>query len=833
MKRRNVEATKHRKQFHFKKCKFAESIYASNSFIYLKFFCIWILVMLADYVLEFRFEFLWPLWLVIRSLHDSFKYQGIIFSLFFALIAILSDLLCYMFLPVQWIFFAASTYVWVQYVWHTDKGVCLSTISLWLLFVYVEASFRLKSIDKSIENFCKPFAAHCIGYPMVTLGFGFKSYLCFKLRLKKQKEIQKSNQFYLELIGKALPLELQQLAKKKDKFKELNYEEEISSQNTLCPNEQHNNNTNTLQSSSTSSLNSLNKQATTTKSSSSLLKTTSSSLIASALSFYLNSYPSSNCNTQTNQQQSQSPQNQHHQIEDLPYIQQKDTNSTTTTLTTTTTTNSTRRNGGKNSSFSNNYTQTTSNDPNNLLTETSKYNNNSHNRSSSSNSSNGGSSSCSSSSSSSSSSRVDSNSTTTTTTYNLQPSLSNNNQTNININMTINTAAISAATATATATSGENQLSPESSTKARENNNDASSNSHHHSKKSNKSKSDKCLTNGTSNGHHTSSSSSNASKLSNGDLKPLLNPKSQKLKTSNLNTKLKKQEQSSSPIMSNNNGDIRESHDNDSDSYSVVSGLEDDLRKVKSEIEQQKTVEEYLRNQINYITKCDKAEKLKLEKLQKDNEALLTKYAKLTSIKQKEKEDWDILEKRLQDEKRTRLYLELQLTQEKKLKDDTTAPQCTEICKKRSLNLENDLKILSDECRKKEARLVLLENQVKLAETRFDSLMSAFKCMEEKNFSLQESLSAETRFKLDLFSALGETRRQLEAVQFGLESKERELNAFKSIFKQTLSVPSISSNAAQVAQDTSQNDLISQYLANQLNSLQTSNNSGHGSPSPI
>lgn len=44
------------------------------------------------------------------------------------------------------------------------------------------------------------------------------------------------------------------------------------------------------------------------------------------------------------------------------------------------------------------------------------------------------------------------------------------------------------------------------------------------------------------------------------------------------------------------------------------------------EIEQQKTVEQYLRNQINYITKCDKAEKLKLEKLQQDNESLLLKY---------------------------------------------------------------------------------------------------------------------------------------------------------------------------------------------------------------
>ena len=61
---------------------FSFQIINSNSFIYLKFICIWILIMIADYVLEFRFEFLWPFWLVIRSLHDSFKYQGLV-SLFF------------------------------------------------------------------------------------------------------------------------------------------------------------------------------------------------------------------------------------------------------------------------------------------------------------------------------------------------------------------------------------------------------------------------------------------------------------------------------------------------------------------------------------------------------------------------------------------------------------------------------------------------------------------------------------------------------------------------------------------------------------------------------
>lgn len=53
--------------------------------------------------------------------------------------------------------------------------------------------------------------------------------------------------------------------------------------------------------------------------------------------------------------------------------------------------------------------------------------------------------------------------------------------------------------------------------------------------------------------------------------------------------------------------------------------MEEDLRKLRVEIEQQKKVEQYLRNQINYITKCDRSEKLKLEKLQQENESLQSK----------------------------------------------------------------------------------------------------------------------------------------------------------------------------------------------------------------
>lgn len=169
----------------------------------------WALVILADFILEFRFEFLWPFYLLLRSVYDSFKYQGLAFSVFFVCVALTSDMLCFFFIPVHWLFFAASTYVWVQYVWHTDKGICAPTIVLWMLFVYLEAAVRLRDVKHMPGHLdlCRPFAAHCIGYPVVTLGFGFKSYIGFRMRQRKQRDVAKENEFYLQLMQQALPLE--------------------------------------------------------------------------------------------------------------------------------------------------------------------------------------------------------------------------------------------------------------------------------------------------------------------------------------------------------------------------------------------------------------------------------------------------------------------------------------------------------------------------------------------------------------------------------------------------------------------------------------------------
>jgi hypothetical protein len=208
MKRRNVDVGKLRRPL-IRRGRIGEDIYGSV-FTYVKFFSVWVVVLMADFILNFRFEYLWPLWLLVRSVYDSMKYQGLAFSIFFVCVTITSDVVCYLLIPVQWLFFTASTYVWVQYVWQTERGICLPTVLLWLMFLYIEVAVRLREL-RSFPfhlDLCRPFAAHCVGYPVVTMSFSFKSCISYRFRLRKQKEIEKANNFYFQLLQQALPSDM-------------------------------------------------------------------------------------------------------------------------------------------------------------------------------------------------------------------------------------------------------------------------------------------------------------------------------------------------------------------------------------------------------------------------------------------------------------------------------------------------------------------------------------------------------------------------------------------------------------------------------------------------
>jgi len=85
--------------------------------------------------------------------------------------------------------------------------------------------------------------------------------------------------------------------------------------------------------------------------------------------------------------------------------------------------------------------------------------------------------------------------------------------------------------------------------------------------------------------------------------------------------------------------------------------------------------------------------------------------------------------------------------------------------------LESETEILRQKTKEVESQQLKKETEI---------LMNALTAMQGKNTHLENSLSSETRLKLALFSALGETRRQLEIAQNKITSKERDIITLKA-----------------------------------------------------
>lgn len=135
----------------------------TNGFAYVKFIIIWLFCIMMDIIIGFRFELLYPIWLIIRYIYDSCKFKGILnsfhspvsflwfisiwlfhesnilceiydkwwinkkvifeiwnlqaFVIFFVFATAVADFICYILIPVQLILFIASSYVWLYLIY--------------------------------------------------------------------------------------------------------------------------------------------------------------------------------------------------------------------------------------------------------------------------------------------------------------------------------------------------------------------------------------------------------------------------------------------------------------------------------------------------------------------------------------------------------------------------------------------------------------------------------------------------------------------------------------------------------------------------------------------
>ncbi|VDK61859.1 unnamed protein product [Onchocerca ochengi] len=226
-----------------------ETMYCGHfgGFAYVKFVLLWLSCITLDLLIGFRFELLYPVWLLMRSCYDSFRFQGLVSSLQYSVpergigsahllfwIAIIS-------FEYNWRYRGASP---LQLLKGSTLGSTLNfltggVLANWLELRDLPASNEVVTTDFSKEcyppsrfvnpiagflggfgitltaafthsswltsDLCRPFAAHCIGYPVVMLGFGLKTYFRLWRVKRRQREVSLTNEVYCKLLTEALP----------------------------------------------------------------------------------------------------------------------------------------------------------------------------------------------------------------------------------------------------------------------------------------------------------------------------------------------------------------------------------------------------------------------------------------------------------------------------------------------------------------------------------------------------------------------------------------------------------------------------------------------------
>jgi hypothetical protein len=228
----------------------------------------------------------------------------------------------------------------------------------------------------------------------------------------------------------------------------------------------------------------------------------------------------------------------------------------------------------------------------------------------------------------------------------------------------------------------------------------------------------------------------------------------------------------------------------------LLARLESDVKRLKVDLQSSRQQEQELRSQIHNLVIGDKSTKSELYQLRQDNEILQTKLHNLVTSRQQDKQNLAALEKKLQEERKSRSLVEQTLNNERKAKKAEDASraatnaaariECTPNCISRRREIENEAKQIRRELKLREDQIRQLERetqslrQYKDAQSETEVLMSALSAMQDKNTHLENSLSAETRLKLDLFSALGKANRQIQIQQGLLAQKEQEIEELKS-----------------------------------------------------
>ncbi|CAH8601198.1 unnamed protein product [Dicrocoelium dendriticum] len=101
-----------------------------------------------------------------------------------------------------------------------------------------------------------------------------------------------------------------------------------------------------------------------------------------------------------------------------------------------------------------------------------------------------------------------------------------------------------------------------------------------------------------------------------------------------------------------------------------ITRLENNLRRLRSDVQSMRAVESQLRNQLTQLERGDRLNRLSLSEQRQKNESLSAEISKLTALTRTERANLASVEQSLAEEKRLRQTLEVQLSEEPVLKEE-------------------------------------------------------------------------------------------------------------------------------------------------------------------
>ena len=249
---------------------------------------------------------------------------------------------------------------------------------------------------------------------------------------------------------------------------------------------------------------------------------------------------------------------------------------------------------------------------------------------------------------------------------------------------------------------------------------------------------------------------------------------------------------------------------------SLMIKLESDVKRLKCDLQLSRNRENELRDQIVcYMSRCllvsmsrslfvqslyfsERSLKSEISSLLVEKSGLESRINNLISTRAGEKQTLSSLEKKLAEEKKQRSDFQLKLETERKSKKEAKAEmnlaQQQQSANSATVNkLEVEIKSLRDELMRSESRREEAEeeiNHLRKNQGRGDpeKLMAALSASQTQQEQLEHNLSSETKIKMDLFSALGEAKRQLQIRENMLMGKDREILDLKGNIAEMLAV---------------------------------------------